>query len=59
LPCIAITFLLPTGIGTYCITERSPATDVEMIERHGKLRITNCPQHEDIATQQAWRTARD
>lgn len=47
-----------TGRRTYCVTERSPATNVEMIERHGKIRITNCPQHEDIATQQAWRTAR-
>jgi hypothetical protein len=48
-----------TGLGTYCITERSPITSVETIERHGKLRLTNCPQHEDTATQQAWRTARD
>jgi len=48
-----------TGSGTYCITERSPATNVEMIEHHGKQRFATCPQHEDAATQQAWRTARD
>jgi hypothetical protein len=48
-----------TARGTRCITERSPVTNVELIEMHGKLRLTNCPQHEDTATQQAWRTARD
>jgi hypothetical protein len=48
-----------TARGTRCITERSPVTNVEMIEMHGKLRLTNCPQHEDTATQQVWRTARD
>jgi hypothetical protein len=48
-----------TGNGTYCITERSPTTSVDMIEKHGKLRLTNCPQHEDPAKQQEWRTARD
>jgi hypothetical protein len=48
-----------TALSTRCITERSPVTNVEMIEMHGKLRLTNCPQHEDTATQQAWRTARD
>jgi hypothetical protein len=48
-----------SGKGTYCITERSPATNVEMIEHHGKQRFTNCPQHEDTANGQAWRTARD
>lgn len=47
-----------TASGTYCISERSPATSVDMIETHGKLRLTNCPQHEDTATQQDWRTAR-
>jgi hypothetical protein len=48
-----------TALRTGCITERSPVTNVDMIEMHGKLRLTNCPQHEDTATQQAWRTARD
>jgi len=48
-----------TGLGTYCISERSPATSIDTIERHGKIRLTNCPQHESTATQQAWRTARD
>jgi hypothetical protein len=48
-----------TGGGTYCVTERSPATSIDMIEKHGKLRITNCPEHEEPAKQQAWRTARD
>jgi hypothetical protein len=48
-----------TGNGTYCVTERSPATSVDMIEKHGKLRFTNCPQHEEPAKQQEWRTARD
>jgi hypothetical protein len=48
-----------TGNGTYCITERSPTTSIDMTEKHGKLRITNCPQHEGTATQQEWRTLRD
>jgi hypothetical protein len=48
-----------TGNGTYCITERATNTSIDTIERHGKLRLTNCPQHEDTATQQEWRTARD
>jgi hypothetical protein len=48
-----------TGGGTYCVTERSPATSIDMIEKHGKLRITSCPQHEQPATKQEWRTARD
>jgi hypothetical protein len=48
-----------TGNGTYCVTERSPATSIDMIEKHGKLRFTNCPQHEEPAKQQEWRTARD
>lgn len=48
-----------TGNGTYCVTERSPATSIDMIEKHGKLRITNCPQHEGPATQQEWRTLQD
>lgn len=48
-----------TGRGTYCITERSPVTSIDMIEKHGRLRITNCPQHESTAKRQRWRTARD
>lgn len=48
-----------TGNKTYCITERSPATNVEMIEMHGKIRLTNCPTHEEPAKRQEWRTARD
>ncbi|MGB9110440.1 MAG: hypothetical protein WCC39_17275 [Telluria sp.] len=48
-----------TGNGTYCITERAPTTSIDMIEKHGKLRFTNCPQHESTATQQAWRSLQD
>lgn len=48
-----------TGNGTYCVTERSPATSIDMIEKHGKQRITNCPAHEEPARQQAWRTLQD
>lgn len=48
-----------TGRRTYCITERSAATNVEMIEMHGKIRLTNCPGPEEPAKRQEWRTARD
>jgi len=49
-----------TAAGIYCITERSPATSIDMIERHGKQRITNCGhEHEQPANAQEWRTARD
>ena len=48
-----------TGRRTYCITERAPVTNIEMIEMHGKLRLTNCPTDEEPAKQQEWRTARD
>lgn len=48
-----------TGRRTYCITERAPTTNIEMIEMHGKQRFTNCPTHEEPAKQQVWRTARD
>lgn len=48
-----------TGHGTYCITERSPVTSIDMIEKHGKQRFTNCPQHETPARAQEWRTARE
>ena len=52
------TRVVPGGI-TYCVTERSPATSIDMIEKHGKTRITNCPEHESPASSQEWRTARD
>lgn len=48
-----------TGNGTYCVTERATNTDVEMIEHHGKRRLTNCPAHETPASKQDWRTLRD
>ncbi|MBQ5947470.1 hypothetical protein [Massilia sp. ST3] len=48
-----------TGNGTYCITERAPTTSIDMIEKHGKIRLTNCPEHEEPAKRQEWRTARD
>jgi hypothetical protein len=48
-----------TGNGTYCITDRAPTTSIDMIEKHGKQRFTSCPQHEQPATQQAWRTLQD
>jgi len=48
-----------TGNGTYCLTDRAPATGVEMFEKHGKQRYTTCPKDEEPARQQEWRTARD
>jgi hypothetical protein len=48
-----------TGGNTYCMTERSPATSIDMIEKHGKWRQTNCPGNESTASGQEWRTARD
>lgn len=49
-----------TAAGIYCITERSPATSIDMIERHGKQRITNCGhEHEQPANPQEWRTVRE
>lgn len=48
-----------TGNGTYCITNRAPTTNVEMIEMHGRQRFTKCPTHETPPKQQEWRTARD
>ena len=48
-----------TGNGTYCLTDRAPTTDVEMFEKHGKQRITTCPNDEEPARPQEWRTARD
>lgn len=48
-----------TAGGTYCITERSPVTSIDMIEKHGKQRFTSCPKDEEPAKRQEWRTARD
>ena len=48
-----------TGGSTYCMTERAPTTSIDMIEKHGKWRQTNCPEHESTANAQEWRTARD
>lgn len=48
-----------TGNRTYCITDRAPTTNVEMIEMHGRQRFTNCPSDEEPPKQQVWRTARD
>ena len=48
-----------TGNRTYCLTDRAPTTNVEMIEMHGKQRFTTCPKDEEPAKQQEWRTARD
>ena len=45
--------------GTYCMTERSPATSIDTIEKHGKWRQTNCSVNESTPNGQAWRTARD
>jgi len=47
------------GGNTYCMTERSAATSIDTIEKHGKWRQTNCPEHESPANRQEWRTARD
>lgn len=53
-------FRVLTALGIYCITERSPATGIDMIEKHGKQRITNCGhEHEQPVNPQEWRTARD
>lgn len=48
-----------TGDRTYCLTDRAPTTNVEMIEMHGKQRFTTCPKDEEPARLQEWRTARD
>ncbi|MFS2024208.1 hypothetical protein [Massilia sp. CT11-137] len=48
-----------SGGGTYCMTERAPTTSIDMIEKHGKWRQTNCPEHESTPSSQEWRTARD
>ena len=49
-----------TAGGTYCITERPPgSTSIDMMEKHGKQRITSCPAHETPASKQKWRSLRD
>jgi len=48
-----------TGNGTYCVTDRGFNTSIDMLEKHGKQRLTNCPQHELPASKQDWRSARD
>jgi hypothetical protein len=46
--------------GAYCVTERAPTTSIDMIEKHGKIRVTDCGTgHEQPANAQEWRTARD
>lgn len=53
-------FRVLSALGIYCITERSPATSIDMIEKHGKQPITNCGhEHEQPANPQEWRTSRD
>jgi hypothetical protein len=53
-------FRVLTALGIYCITERSPATSIDMTEKHGRQRITNCGhEHEQPANPQQWRSARD
>jgi hypothetical protein len=47
------------ALGTYCITDRAPTTSIDMIEKHGKQRITSCPSHEEPSKQQEWRTLQD
>lgn len=42
-----------TGDGTYCITERSPLTGADLIEKHARQRFTRCPRHEEPAGRQA------
>lgn len=48
-----------SGTGTYCLSERSPTSSADTIEKHGKWRMTNCPQGGAAANGQEWRTARD
>jgi hypothetical protein len=49
-----------TPAGAYCITERAPTTSIDTIEKHGKIRTTDCGTgHEQPASTQDWRTARD
>ena len=48
-----------SGGGTYCVTARSPAAGIDVIEKQGKQLITSCPKHEEPPKQQSWRTLRD
>jgi hypothetical protein len=48
-----------SGGGSYCVTDRATNTSIDMIEKHGKQRFTNCPAHESTAGSQEWKTARD
>lgn len=50
-----------TGGRTYCITERSFATSIDMTEKHGKQMITDCSRDNEkpVGDTQTWRTARD
>lgn len=50
-----------TGGRTYCITERSFATSIDMTEKHGKQMITDCSRDNEktVGDTQEWRTARD
>lgn len=50
-----------TGGRTYCITERSFATNIDMTEKHGKQMITDCSRDNEklVGDTQEWRTARD
>jgi hypothetical protein len=36
-----------------------PTTNVEMIEMHGKIRLTSCPEHEEPPKPQEWHTANE
>jgi hypothetical protein len=50
-----------TGGRTYCITERSFATSIDITEKHGKQMMTDCSRDNEkpVGDTQAWRTARD
>jgi hypothetical protein len=50
-----------TGGRTYCITERSFATSIDMTEKHGKQMMTDCSRDNEkkVGDTQEWRTARD
>jgi len=48
-----------SGLGTYCITERSLATDARTIEMHGKTTTTTCPQTGSAPTSQEWHSPLD
>lgn len=50
-----------SGGRTYCITERSFATSIDMTEKHGKQMITDCSRDNEkpVGDTQEWRTARD